>query len=332
MIKNLLLIGFVFVSMQNIAQPTLTAANTNMVLGETGSISSYNWVAPGNSGANQIWNFSALTTNTTGFNGTYTITTIPSSITAQYPNANIAYKFSYGYDIYKISNSSWQSYGHNSNFGTQLIYQDPADKLRYPFTFGDTYTDTFIYSQGSLISKRTSTVTADGYGTIILPGGTFSNVLRVYSHSVGKDSSSPSNQYNIVSDYYFWIMPNIHYPILQNTIYNSSGTIYNDLKVLNFISSGIFDPASVIKSFNIYPNPNNGKTLYLDLNLTENAKYEIAIIDNLGREVLKTSSDQIFEGYNFRMIDVSGLESGIYNVSIILENGKSLNRKITIQK
>lgn len=330
--------GSLFASVLSIAQPTLTAANTNMVIGEINGTTSYNWVSQGTSGANQTWNFGSITTNTAGFNQTYTVTTVPASITTQFPNANAILKSTYGGNVYKTSSTVLQLYGIYDAMSpnNSVANQNPQDMVRYPFTYSNSFTDTYSGTQGPTgaqqVSKGTSTITADGYGTLTLPGGTFSNVLRVYVHTVGKDSSSAVNQTNLIKDEYWWFLPNNHYPILQNITNNYGGSIFKDLVVLNTILASVSENASIIKSFNIYPNPNNGKTLNLDLNLTENAKYEIAIIDNLGREVLKTNSDQIFEGYNFRTIDISGLESGIYNVGIILENGKSLNRKITIQK
>jgi hypothetical protein len=336
--KNLLLIAFAFTATLGVAQPTLTPANTNVVIGEINGTTSYNWVAQGNSGANQTWNFGAITTNTAGFNATYTIATVPASITTQYPNANAVLKGTYGGNVYKTSSTSLQMYGiyDAMSANNSLVNQNPMDMLHYPFTFGNSFTDTYSGTQGPTgiqqVSKGTATVTADGYGTLTLPGGTFSNVLRVYVHTVGKDSSSAANQTNIIKDEYWWFLPNNHYPILQNITTNYGGSIFKDLTVLNTISVGISEISSVIKSFNLYPNPNNGTILNFDLNLTENATYKIVIIDNLGREVLKTNSDQVFEGYNFKTIDISDLESGIYNISMIVEDGKTVNRKITIQK
>jgi len=337
--KNLLLTGLLFASILNHAQPILNAANTNMVIGEINSCTSYNWVPQGQQGANQTWNFGSITINTAGTNFNYTVATVPASITTQFPSANAILKTPNGSGgVYETSSTMLQLYGRytptNPNYN--LVYQNPLDLLHYPFTYGSSFIDSYSGASGPTgaqeFSKATSTITADGYGTLTLPGGTFSNVLRVHLYTVGKDSISPTNQTNFTDDEYWWYLPNNHTPVVENITSDYGGVISKQFSVLNSILASVSENASIIKSFNIYPNPNNGKTLNLDLNLTENAKYEIAIIDNLGREVLKTNSDQIFEGYNFRTIDISGLESGIYNVGIILENGKSLNRKITIQK
>jgi hypothetical protein len=336
--KYLLLTGAAFTSMLSIAQPTLTPANTNMVPGEINGTTSYNWVAQGNPGAGQVWNFGAITLNTATFNTTYTVTTPSASVTTIYPNANVMLNGPYGGYVYKTSSTSLQLYGIYDGMGStySLINQNPMDMIRYPFTFNNTFTDTYSGTQGPAgtqqFSKGTATVTADGYGTLTVPGGTFSNVLRVYVHTVAKDSSSPSNQINIIKDEYWWFLPNNHYPILQNITTNYGGSITKDLVLLNTITVGISETPSVIRSFNIYPNPSNGEMLNLDLNLTESSKYEIVVIDNLGKEVLRRGSDDVFTGYNLKTLDVSGLESGVYNLGIILKDGKTLNRKFIIQK
>ncbi len=331
----LLLIGYVFASMLSFAQPILTGANSNLVVGDINTISLYDWVAPGNSGANQAWDFSSITTHTTNNNiMTYTITSIPSSISSQYSNANIFLDYTYGGNIYNTNSTVFQSYGSYdaTSSNNNLIYQDPMDILRYPFTYGNSFTDSYNGSQGSKFSKATATVTVDGYGTLSLPMGTFSNVLRVYTHTVGKDSTSSSNQVLFVRDEYRWYLPGNHYPILQNTIGNYGASNYKDLIMLNNISVGISEIRSVIQSFNVYPNPNSGAILNLDLNFKKNSEYTIVITDNIGRELLSVCSDKGFEGYNFKTIDVSDLESGIYNFGIRLENGSLANKKITIQK
>jgi hypothetical protein len=336
--KQLLFISYIFISLFTRAQPILTGSNSNLVVGEINSVALYNWVAPGNSGANQNWNFSSITTGTNSNIMNFTITTIPSTILAQYPNANIVLDYGFGGNIYKTSSAEFQTYGtyNTSNSNNNVVYQDPMDILRYPFSFNSTYTDIYSGTQGisgsQKFSKATYTVTADGYGTLSLPIGSFSNVLRIHTHTIGKDSTNASNQINFMRDEYRWYLPNNHYPLLQNTIGTYGISNYKDLIMLNNISTSLSEKTSSIKSFNLYPNPNNGQVLNLDLNLTENTKYQIAIIDNIGREVLKTNLDQVSEGYNFRTIDVSGLECGIYNVEITLENGNVLNKKFNIQK
>ncbi len=335
--KNLLFIGLSMLSLSIVAQPTLTSTNTNPVIGETNGTIDYNWISAGSAGANQTWNFGAITTSTTGFNMTYTVSALSATVAPLYPNGNLALKSTYGGNVYKTSATILQLYGtyDGGSANSSVIMQNPQDVVRYPFTYGNSFTDTYSGTQGPTgaqqVSKGTVTVTADGYGTLTLPQGTFSNVLRVYTHVVGKDSSSAANQFPLVKDVYDWFLPNNHYPILENSTTNYSGSVFNQLTRLQNIAVGIHEIASIVKSFNLYPNPNTGKVLNLDLNLTQNSKYQITITDNLGREVLKTSSDEVFEGYNFKTIDISGLENGMYTVGISTEHGKTISRKLTIQ-
>ena len=66
--------------------------------------------------------------------------------------------------------------------------------------------------------------------------------------------------------------------------------------------------------------------------VNDNIKYNVVIIDNLGREVLKTESLNGFAGYNFNTINVSSIENGIYHFEIVSENLKLVSKKIIIQK
>ena len=109
--KYLLFINYIFTTILSTAQPILTATNSNLVVGEINSITLYNWIAQGNSGANQNWNFSSITTGTNSNIMNFTMTTVPSTILAIYPNANIVLDYGFGGNIYKTSSAEFQTYG-----------------------------------------------------------------------------------------------------------------------------------------------------------------------------------------------------------------------------
>ena len=64
------------------------------------------------------------------------------------------------------------------------IYTDAEDGLHIPLTYQDSYSYYSYFEQyvfGSFLAEndRNGSVMADGYGTLITPNGTYSNVLRV---------------------------------------------------------------------------------------------------------------------------------------------------------
>jgi len=72
----------------------------------------------------------------------------------------------------------------NKDLKLNLVYSDPVLKMKYPFNYGEQYTDHFIgvayYNEIYTIDFFGDyTVTADAYGTLILPDRVIENVLRV---------------------------------------------------------------------------------------------------------------------------------------------------------
>jgi len=114
----------------------------------------------------------------------------PYSLTFQ--NANLAYHYSTA-----DSNRWYFADAASTKFiqcGSLLPDPDPMwadtsynvpgyDEIHYPFTMNDSYDQTFItedHFNGGVYSNGDSVhVTADGYGTLILPNYTFTNALRV---------------------------------------------------------------------------------------------------------------------------------------------------------
>src|SRR4051812_19848380 len=116
--KKSLLLFFVssaLFSANVLAQPTLTAAGINFVVGNAfTAITSTVQTNPGSSGANQTWNLSSIT----GQTSTYTIVTASStSHAASFPSATMASSgTTAGTAYYKPTSTAWQYYGgYNSS-------------------------------------------------------------------------------------------------------------------------------------------------------------------------------------------------------------------------
>lgn len=330
-------------SVAAIAQPTLNAANSNPVTGDVLTLQQYSYISPGNSGGSQTWNFSSITQSTNAAIA-YSYAAVSASNAAIFPNANQQYGSSTTFGFNKISTTALQNYGVKQ--GTvNIVYSNPEDQMHYPFTMGGSYSDPFLAtftSSGSTFERRgTTTVNADAYGTLQLPSGTFSNVLRVHFVQDYQDSTDMPGfgPYIItyLNDEYMWYLPNNHMPIFSTyslTMDNgfSAPTSSTGSNKLGTIVSGINEQVNYIKSLNFYPNPTSNGVLNLDLNLNDNINYEIVIVDNLGREVLRTKSDDGITGYNFKTIDISSLESGLYNFEVVTGTIKLVNKKIIVNK
>src|SRR6476469_2055131 len=115
--KPLLLIGTTFITEIYIAQQKLTSTNSNPAIGDVFTIKAGSWINEGGSGASQTWNFTSVTQSTAAATA-YTVSTVSSSLTAQYPNANVEQKGSGNSGLLKTSSTALQNYGITS--GTVL--------------------------------------------------------------------------------------------------------------------------------------------------------------------------------------------------------------------
>jgi hypothetical protein len=106
-----------------------------------------------------------------------------------------------------------------------LSYSDPVVKMKYPFAFGDQFTDHFkgvaLYNGTSAIDLAGDiTVAADGYGTLIMPDRVIEGALRVKSVKKGLQvNQCGTNDFTISK--YSWYAPGYRYPVLNLNITES---------------------------------------------------------------------------------------------------------------
>ena len=145
---------------------------------------------PGSGGANQVWDFSGLDiSNAIDLNFQALNPTDVLGHT-NFPTADFAiYLFGFeNYQFYSINQDSIPLVGgvqvSNQEISFMTIFTDPEDGLHLPVHYGDSYNYYSYFEQyfgGSLLATndRNGSVTADAYGTIITPSGTYPNVLRL---------------------------------------------------------------------------------------------------------------------------------------------------------
>ncbi|HXD91712.1 MAG TPA: T9SS type A sorting domain-containing protein [Bacteroidia bacterium] len=319
------------------AQPVLTDANTNPIIGDKFAyIISSNIIGPGNSGANQVWNFSSMNSFTMD---SINMISPPSYIsnssnieawsisgacycTPYYPNPSFS---PINAAFYNTSTLKWQSGGvQEIGAGLTIQYSDLEDLLHYPFTFNDSFSDVFsgsYYTQtvGFPIRyvKGKDSVAADGYGTLILPTGTYSNVLRVHILEFIKDSQNVSNFNNTVNEFYLWFLPGNHIPIASHTSYG--GQILCGY-LSNVFMTDIEQHAVDDKQTIISPNPSNG--IFSISVISEVKQSQIEVFNIIGECILR----QIVTSANSQ-IDLSSQPGGVYFINISM-GSKQYTQKV----
>lgn len=303
--SKLLLVFLAFFSFNYaFAQPVLTAANINPVVGDVYKFNSLvAQVDTLQNGPNVTWDYSSLVPYDTGT--IVATTTVGTGI----PSADIRFlgpPFAINY-YYKFDLTKFEYAGLENPTGIN-IYTDPEILLNFPFQYNDSFSD-FLSSNwpgpsqfqyGTVYSK------ADGYGTLILPTGTYTNALRVKSNYYLKDSTPgfPATDFSCIM--MRWYVPGIHLPIAYSRGYGNVTT--PSFTFLSGITTGITEVKT--SEFRIYPNPCLD---ILHINSTIPCNMTTATIqDYCGRIVLKS----ILKGKMDFELQLNSLTPGLYFLNI----------------
>ncbi|MEO6302440.1 MAG: T9SS type A sorting domain-containing protein [Bacteroidia bacterium] len=313
---------------------TLTDANHSPAAGDMFST----WqcdsaVGVGASGAGALWNYSTIATHSSIVNN-YTATT---NANASYPIpgvqlGSVANNLSY----YKNSASDLKYWGGNITVGAvaaTLIYTASAIVANYPMSLNSTSTSVTggsitipALAQNGTFTGNSATI-ADGSGTLALPNGTFTSVLRVvttqtinFTIPLGSGSVTQKNW-----DYYDVATKNALFSITTATVVaplagTSTQTLATRFKPL--VTSVAANIANT-SNFSVFPNPSNTTVNFV----TENTDAKnVVIYDVTGKLVEKQN---LTDGK--LKLDVSNYTTGLYMYSVLGNNNQTLKSgKITV--
>lgn len=317
------------------SQPTLTASGVSATVGETFSYNSFSTqLSSGNAGANQTWNLASMSGTTSGITTVVTASSTPNG--SQFPNANIAYSTpGAGTTYMNMTSSAWQYYGVVPASGTPVIaYSNPEDMLRFPFTFNNTYTDTWAaqFTSGYTFYRTgTTTVTADGYGTLITPNGTYTNVLRIHFYQSYKDSAFFGTPYiiNYTNDQYIWYKEGYHTYLAS--VYSTTNSVGQPSYGGSYPSqgTGIHTLPDFLTGLSLFPNPASD-FINLEFELSNEGLLEIGLFDLSGRQTKVKMNTVATIGSNQIQMNVSGLSKGIYYLSMVLDGIQIASHPVSI--
>lgn len=291
--------------------------------------------SPGPAGANVTWDFSNETISETI--GNYTVMT-PAQVdgSENFPGATMVWTVDMGFGILSsfmsFDNNAFTSYGgqfEGAGFSSVSTYTDPIVNFTYPLVYQNTGSDVYSGTSSGVSAEiefsGDQSFVVDGYGTVITPYGTYSNVLRVTTtdtkttNASGFEIVSNSTETN-------WYSPDYPAPvmsILHSEDYND-GTNIDSSKSMSALVS--YTPASTTgladrynqNVFNIYPNPASDHiTLTFD---DVKANSVLNIYSSTGK-LVETRSIQ-----SHQKTDVTTLSPGLY-IAVILVDGKQYAQK-----
>ncbi len=308
---------------------TLDQANNAPVPGQTFTFHQTNNVPPGPGGANQIWDFSNMPSG-----AAVNLNYLPPNATpynAVYPSATVA-----GIDW--LNDITYLQAGANgidflgkysAVINSVIIYQDVERVMTYPCGYNTSWTDNFssAFSSSGTPVSRTGTISglADGYGTLIMPNGTYPNVLRVRTIEDYTDVVAGGA---IIIDYLFthysYYLPGTPVPLIsvhdQLTVTNGSPSSVLFARWLTSSPTGMDQVAHASLGVEVYPNPATDQIAVVFG--SAGGAHLLEILDGLGRTVLVTRQPTLPVGIERLMVDVGALPSGLYQLRITNDSGK----------
>ncbi|MCX8081119.1 MAG: hypothetical protein N3F09_07790 [Bacteroidia bacterium] len=156
--------------------------NTLLVFQECEADSNLN-VGPKGSGV--LWDFLGLKKKENKIYQEEIVSLKKTPFHKEFPMANLAEKHQENeWVIFNKKDNQNYLYGFvNPAAKLKIKYTDPMLFMQRPVKFGDSLTDTFKkefeVNQMKMIGSGTITIVADGQGTLVLPNGTFHDVVRI---------------------------------------------------------------------------------------------------------------------------------------------------------
>jgi len=342
--KFLLLLFFISGTALLMGQPTLQYPQNTPNIGDVTQIQ---FVATtgldlATAGPDVNWDFSELSP----LYGGEIVAIDPSTTPAgeDFPAADVA--LSMGDTIFTFVQTQSDGYfylGSQSTTGTfpsLLIYSDSRTFLRFPFTYNDTHFDSYkgvVTTMAATVHNSALTeMYADSYGTLILPNGTYTNVLRIMTIDAELDSVFVGGvfvkSFPLVRTQYSWFAADSKGPLMSIEIMDNAGLGTVDT-VAYYTTSGsnIGDlSANAVSSLNVFPNPADDH-INVVFDLSGNWPVAISIVNQVGQVVQKRNAAGIGQAAVNERFDVADMPSGIYFVNVNCECGKQLTDKFVIR-
>lgn len=310
--KRILTLGFLLFSCTVMfSQPVITSA-FNPVPGDNYKYHPVNTIiTPGSAGANVTWDFSGIQVVYNPVGGRY----LSPSVTPyanDFSGCNVAYEdynIAGTYHFYETSSAKWEKKGEASVLLT-AVFNNPQDMFTYPFTYNTLVSDSFTCTAAvgalTLEKKGWWEVTGDAYGTLKLPSGDYTNVLRIKKTVNTYDDYIGVSTYETDVTEYCWVLSTSKKPLLRIAVefHYANGAPIDTVEYIRISDdvSGLDHPGKIVSNLMVYPNPASDM-LSIDFNLLESSEVEIQLLNT--------------EGKLLRLIGKSALPSGPQNMQCV---------------
>jgi hypothetical protein len=329
------------------AQLTLTKAANEPIIGDLEFRKRFDSTAalPNTPGANQTWNFTAITSNTAAATtSSYILPTSAPGYTSSYSSATVAKTTGTVSDFFKATATQYELIGTVPSSSVSLSFTNSAIAAIWPVTStysvsdvvaGTIKTNILLPSSGPF--NGTSKLVATGTGTLQLPNGIILNdCLQLKTNFSGTGSVTiftlaiTVTITNVTYDYYH---ASQKYPVLsvnysETAFKQGAGTPTITSNSAISVNTNVFvgiSESTLNSNFSIYPNPaNNNLNVMLTNSSSENVT--VKIFNNIG-QLVKTINLGNTKDIN-QQIDISDLSSGIYMVKTTIGTASASKKLI----
>jgi hypothetical protein len=285
-------------------------------------------ITPGTAGANQHWNFTGLVISDTEI-----VKILAPSATlygSQYPTATFA-MYSSNTNQYSFITKTT---GSNSVVGVvdtvdgiSMSYSNSALLALRPINYNDNTIDTFVNTLTvsgpppiSFTGGGTVTITADGWGMLHLPDSAYTDVLRVKTVAIQRDSITfpVMTSINIIRTDYSWYSDDFSTPLLLWDSLDVSGAQSLNLTTVSYVSHSVLGAKNIQKNAIAFTGSLHNSELMLKGEFENGTQYKVDVVNLEGQKIF---SSTFTANKNVQSFDLQKeIASGIYLVSIIKAN------------
>lgn len=306
---------------------------------EPGDLYKYNkadttGVQAGAAGAAAVWNFASLNLSA--------IVTVESYLPPVTPSVagttTVTGADTLGYNFFKNTATEFSIIGLSDSANINLTAFTDAQKLMtFPFSFNNTLTDNFAFTTtiagiGTVNATGTVNAVADGTGNIILPQGTFNNVLRVKTIIVTNLDIAGAFTIVQTQTIYEWFDGVYKFPLLRVENTNTTDPFGGPDTKGKTVQAKATGPAGLNTlvnkvNFSLSPNPASDYVL-VSLNNALPAKTQVTVTNAIGQVVYQNSNME--NAAQNLVINTASFDKGMYFVTLT-RNENSTTQKLIVR-
>jgi hypothetical protein len=239
-------------------------------------------------------------------------------------------------DVVRLQNGLYTFLNTDSNGVRSAVSSSSSSnaetlELPLPFSYGNTYTQTtlstVVNGTDTIINKDVRTFYAHGTGTLILPGGTYNDVLSIKGNST-KSSTKNGAPYGYIYDDHFnyYYSDKIAHPLLYTSQKSETGPMdYAPYTAFIWSVQTSVENQALSNSvpISLYPNPANTT---VRIELPEFTAGKIILTNSLGTELMQVDAPS-----ETSELDLTSYPEGIYLVSFS-DNYHTFSRRLLISR